>query len=204
MTKTPLFKLLYKHKVRIFTQMNDTTRNTDLVKDSMAIQTCYGCMICELNAEHDCAYCDNHPCFCRGHFVQHLALAHWDIRDAEERACSLARESKYAEHHPCKWHEGDTPIIQDPDPENYLAPGCSNCGTMYPTKECEDTAFGKGCGLEYLDWGEKAFDDVIAGPYVTTSGDLYCFRCGPRMDEEEEQADDEDYYYPYEYDDPLP
>lgn len=73
---------------------------------------------------------------------------------------------------------------------------------MYPTKDCEDTPLGPGCGLEFLDWEDKNFDDVIAGPYVTTSGDLYCQRCGPRMDEEEEEAVDEDYPYDFDYDVP--
>jgi hypothetical protein len=151
-----------------------------------------------MNAEHDCAYCSEHPCFCKGHFVQHLALKHWDIRDAEERACVLMREATFPEGHPCKWHERDTPIIQDPYPDNYMPPGCQNCGAMYPTKECEDTDIGKGCGLEFLDWQSRGFDDVIAGPYVTTSGDLYCTRCGPRTDEEEEDGYEPDYYFDYE------
>lgn len=158
------------------------------------IKECLSCADCEFNAEHDCAWCENKPAFCRGHYVKHLALEHWGIREAEERACNLSRGTIYPEHHPCKWHEGDDPIIQDPNPENYLAPGCQNCGTMYPTKECEQTDFGPGCGLEFLDWEDRSFDDVIAGPYVTSSGDLYCMRCGPRIDEEREELQYEDIY----------
>jgi len=160
------------------------------------IRECLACSICEFNAEHDCSYCEaSRPVFCRAHYVQHLAGSHFGNRDAEERVYSLTRETKFPEGHPCKWHEGDTPILQDPDPEMYVAPGCSNCGTMYPTKDCEDTDIGKGCKLEFLDWEDKGFDDIMAGPYVTTSGDLYCQRCGPRMDEEEDDDVYEDDLY---------
>lgn len=38
-------------------------------------------------------------------------------------------------------------------------------------------------------------DDVTAPAYVTASGDLFCSRCGRRIDEEEEAA------YENEYDD---
>lgn len=92
------------------------------------------------------------------------------------------------ENHPCKWHEGDTPIVQDPDLDLYMAPGCQECGAMYYTKDCA------GCGLEFLDWSDRSFDDVMAGPYASASGDLYCARCGPRHDREAERAEDEENY----------
>lgn len=168
----------------------------------MEINECLSCADCEFNAEFACSYCDARPAFCPKHFVSHLLREHYNDRVAETQAREVARNMKFPEHHPCKWHEGDDPIIQDPNPENYSAPGCQNCGAMYPTKECEDTTLGPGCGLEFLDWQSKGFDDVIAGPYVTSSGDLYCTRCGPRMDEEEEAAIDED--YPYDFDYELP
>lgn len=163
----------------------------------MKISECLSCADCEFHAEFSCSYCEAHPAFCPRHFVSHLLRDHYNNRTAEQQACEVARSMRFPEHHPCKWHEGDDPVIQDPVPENYMAPGCQNCGAMYPTKDCGDTQLGPGCGLEFLDWDNKGFDVVIAGPYVTTSGDLYCTRCGPRMDEEEESAIDEEYAYDY-------
>lgn len=166
----------------------------------MKIDECLSCADCEFNAEHACSYCDARPAFCSKHFVRHLVYEHYNNRAAELQGCEVARAMQFPERHPCKWHEGDDPVIQDPnDPENYMPPGCCNCGAMYPTKDCEDTPLGPGCGLEFLDWGDKSRDDVMAGPYVTASGDLYCMRCGPEMDEREEQECENENYYEFDY-----
>lgn len=166
----------------------------------MKIDECLSCSECEFNAEHVCAYCESRPTFCPKHFVRHLVYEHYNNRNAELQGCEVARAMRFPEHHPCKWHEGDDPIVQDPnDLENYMPPGCCNCGAMYPTKDCKDTLLGLGCGLEFLDWSDKSRDDVMAGPYVTASGDLYCMRCGPEMDEREEQEYEDEGYYEFDY-----
>lgn len=159
------------------------------------VNECLSCADCEFNAEFSCSYCDERPAFCPKHFVSHLLREHYNDRQAETQACEVARNMRFPENHPCKWHERDDPVIQDPNPENHMPPGCQNCGSMYPTKDCEGTALGPGCGLEFIDWGDRNFDDVIAGPYVTSSGDLYCMRCGPQMDAEEEESEYEEYDY---------
>lgn len=82
----------------------------------------------------------------------------------------------------CEWHEGDYAI----DMESDGPPGCQNCGNMYKVKDCE------GCGATFIDWNSKGYDDVISAPYVTMSGDLYCARCGPDVDEDDEDMTDEE------------
>lgn len=77
----------------------------------------------------------------------------------------------------CAWHRGATAESMDPEP------GCQNCGITLSTRECT------GCRKSFLDFADRATDDVIARPYVTTSGDLYCASCGREMDRAEEQAD---------------
>jgi hypothetical protein len=58
---------------------------------------------------------------------------------------------------------------------------CQDCGRMI----CWDHESGTG-------------DDVITRPYVTASGDVYCVRCGSRMDQEEDDAiNEEGGYDPY-------
>jgi hypothetical protein len=79
--------------------------------------------------------------------------------------------------HPCDWHKDETPIEDDD------TPGCCGCGRMYHTRVCE------GCGSEFMEWEAKGGDDVCAGPYVTTSGDLYCTYCGPGHDRAQEEAE---------------
>jgi DNA-directed RNA polymerase subunit RPC12/RpoP len=83
----------------------------------------------------------------------------------------------------CKWHKSEKPI------EDGETVGCPNCGTMLSTKDCE------GCGKEFLDWEDRSFDDIIAGPYATASGDLACMRCGPRDDGRREEAEDQEAVY---------
>jgi len=79
---------------------------------------------------------------------------------------------------PCSWHRGDQPVDE--------GVGCqSGCG-MYAVDDC------RGCGLTFLDWSVRGHDDVIVGPYATTSGDLHCTKCGPRLDREAEEAIDDD------------
>ncbi len=82
----------------------------------------------------------------------------------------------------CGWHKKEKPI-KDGD-----TPGCCGCGAVYATRSCEK------CGETFLDWKAKGYDDVIAGPCVTTSGDLYCTRCGPRHDRAQEEADEDAFF----------
>lgn len=83
----------------------------------------------------------------------------------------------------CEWHKDDQPVL--------VGIGCEYCGTMYSTKTCE------GCKREFLDWEDRSFDDMIAGPYVSESGDLMCVRCGPHNDREREEAAEDEYDYGY-------
>lgn len=86
----------------------------------------------------------------------------------------------------CDWHKDGQPV-----PVNI---GCEYCSTMLETKDCA------GCDQTFLDWEAKGYDDIIAAPYVSTSGDLMCARCGPRNDRDEEESEDE-----YQFEDyPLP
>lgn len=86
----------------------------------------------------------------------------------------------------CGWHKDEEPVQP--------GIGCEYCSTMLSTKTCE------GCDLEFLDWEDKSFDDIIAGPYVSLSGDLMCMRCGPSNDSEREQAAEDEYEYDFDYD----
>lgn len=157
------------------------------------IRECFACTECELNVERGCNYddCDDKdPRYCLRHFISHLAGAHPQNHIAQEEARKLVAARKYPEGYPCKWHEGDEPTeIEDESVDNYFPPGCSYCGTMLSTKTCEN------CAMEFLDWSDKSFDDVIAGPYVSTSGDLMCMRCGPAHDHEAEEAEAEEWDY---------
>lgn len=76
----------------------------------------------------------------------------------------------------CRWHDHDRPLVDDEQP------GCSNCGSAYHTTMCPV------CENYFIDWKSKGFDDVFAAPYVTSSGDLYCVKCGPGRDRAEEEA----------------
>lgn len=76
----------------------------------------------------------------------------------------------------CDWHKDDEPINETEH--------CQYCSRMLDSKTCE------GCGQEFLDWSSTAFDDIIAGPCATNSGDLACIACVGRLNRDEE--DDED------------
>lgn len=90
----------------------------------------------------------------------------------------------------CKWHEGHEGRQVGPDDDPHE--GCSNCGRLIETKDCE------GCGLTFLDWNAEGFDDVLSRPAVTPSGDLVCVPCARRAEaEEEREEDDYDDYDPY-------
>ena len=52
--------------------------------------------------------------------------------------------------------------------EQEIQTGCQDCGRMI----CKDMERG---------------DDIISPPYVTASGDLFCFRCGPDYDRDDEE-----------------
>jgi len=66
---------------------------------------------------------------------------------------------------------------------------------MLSTKDCEN------CGRTFIDWDDRTADDVIAGPYVLSSGDLMCMSCGPQNDRERERAAEGEYAYPGDYGD---
>jgi hypothetical protein len=83
----------------------------------------------------------------------------------------------------CKWHEGEEMLAIDQD-----GIGCPECGRMIATQICE------GCHNEYLDWLHKGWDDIIAGPAVTSSGDFCCTHCLPRIEREMEEQEEEDTY----------
>lgn len=81
----------------------------------------------------------------------------------------------------CKWHGSDIPV------DDEFSCGCQNGCGMYAVKECE------GCGKTFLDWSYKGWDDVVVGPYATSSGDLYCTRCGPAHERAQEEWDQQDH-----------
>jgi hypothetical protein len=96
----------------------------------------------------------------------------------------------------CAWHEGAEGRKVGPDDDPHE--GCQNCGKLIETKDCA------GCGLTFLDFSIKDFDDVISGPFVTSDGDLMCIPCGRHHEqavrdaEDAESARDGDWheYYP--------
>lgn len=107
----------------------------------------------------------------------------FEASDYENTLCSrcghLQREHGLAS---CLWHRREKPI-QEND-----STGCCGCGAMYVTRDCEN------CGKTFLDWNARGYDDVVAGPYVTCSGDLYCTRCGPRRDRAEEEREADEFF----------
>ncbi len=88
----------------------------------------------------------------------------------------------------CKWHEG-----MSPENWNDSLPSCSECGCLLDTKLCPR------CGNDFLDFAGNHFDDVMASPSVTSSGDLACCRCAERMEQEDEEGGYND-QLEYEYD----
>lgn len=99
-----------------------------------------------------------------------------------------AREAiDYLKYQSCAWHKDE----QDVHPSI----GCEYCGTMLSTRDC------KNCRRTFLDWDDSSFDDVVAGPFCTSSGDLACWRCGPEQERQRERAEDEDAVYCGDYDD---
>lgn len=99
----------------------------------------------------------------------------------------------------CAWHEGREGRRVDPNDQNDSPyEGCTDCCRLLETKDCE------GCGLTFLDWSVKDFDDVLSGPFATSDGDIFCIPCGRshesalRAAEEAESARDGDWqeYYP--------
>ncbi len=63
---------------------------------------------------------------------------------------------------------------------------------------CENDEFGMqscpDCG-KLICFDTKSGDDIIRPAYVTSSGDLYCDRCGSRHDRAEEEEYDDDSNY---------
>ena len=80
----------------------------------------------------------------------------------------------------CKWHEKEEPI------EEGETVGCPECGRMIATKICE------ACGNEFLDWSWRIWDDIMAGPAATSSGDFCCTYCLPHIEAARERQEDED------------
>lgn len=97
----------------------------------------------------------------------------------------------------CEWHENESPLSPDE------VAGCPECGRMIATKTCE------GCGEEFYDWDHRGFDDILAGPACTSSGDFCCTYCLPHIERERERAEEEDAEwdpeaeYPYDWDEPV-
>lgn len=86
----------------------------------------------------------------------------------------------------CQWHKGDTPVSYDPAPDSSVAYAyCPECGCMLDTKDC------LRCGMSFLDFSAQGFDDIMAAPCVTNSGDMTCVRCCTRSNEEEERDEAE-------------
>lgn len=82
----------------------------------------------------------------------------------------------------CKWHKGEYPMTYDPGPDTSIAQAyCPECGCMLDTKTCER------CGIGFLNWEAKGFDDIMAAPSVTESGDLMCVCCCKRWQEDEDE-----------------
>jgi hypothetical protein len=79
----------------------------------------------------------------------------------------------------CQWHAGDIPVEIDD------TPSCPNCQRLLATKLCS------ACGEEFLDWGHLDYDDVLAGPVASSSGDLSCTGCIGQVERELERAEDE-------------
>ena len=100
------------------------------------------------------------------------------LRERLEEAGHVMDERKAS----CLWHKKENPIKENEPP------GCCGCGAMYATRDCEN------CGKTFLDWNARGYDDVVAGPYVTTSGDMYCTRCGPRRDRAEEEREADEFF----------
>ena len=86
----------------------------------------------------------------------------------------------------CEWHKGEYAV--------FIGIGCDYCSSLLATKTCDN------CKQEFLDWDDKSFDDIIAGPYVSASGDLMCMKCGPYHDREAELINAAEDYDEPEYD----
>lgn len=81
----------------------------------------------------------------------------------------------------CKWHRGDEAVDWEESP-----PSCPECGCLIHTKEC------RRCGLDFMDWRSTSWDDVMAAPGFTSSGDFMCIRCAERHEEAEQESYDEE------------
>lgn len=69
---------------------------------------------------------------------------------------------------------------------------------------CDESEDGivscQDCGRTICFDNEPSNIDVVDRAYVTSSGDLFCRRCGSQHDRsEEDEYDDYDDYYPYPY-----
>lgn len=80
----------------------------------------------------------------------------------------------------CKWHEGMEVVDWNGSPAS-----CPDCGCLLDTKQC------RRCGKDFLDFNSNSFDDVMAAPTVTESGDLVCVRCARNYDNPDDQYDDD-------------
>ena len=87
----------------------------------------------------------------------------------------------------CAWHEGDDPV------ELNDTVSCSNCQRLLATRTCES------CRQEFLDWEHEGYDDVLAGPFASSDGDLCCRGCIGSVERDieraEGEADEGDWWY---------
>jgi hypothetical protein len=87
----------------------------------------------------------------------------------------------------CEGHRHDIPVTEPSEENGYAPIGCPECGHMIATTQCPY------CKLWFIDWGHDTFDDVIAGPNVTSSGDFCCTYCNGF----ESESYDDDFYEDY-------
>src|SRR5436309_545082 len=78
---------------------------------------------------------------------------------------------------PCASHAGD-----EVGPDE--VPGCPECGKMFYTHECWF------CGATVITFGSGPSDDIMADASVSSAGDLMCYDCAVRTEQEELEDDD--------------
>lgn len=100
-------------------------------------------------------------------------------KDADVLWDSLMRARRRQIAAPCEWHRD-----WEPDDDG---PSCQDCGRLLAISQCE------GCGECFLDFRGQGYDDVVAAPAVTSSGDLVCVRCVRNYDDAEDEGGDYDY-----------
>jgi len=74
----------------------------------------------------------------------------------------------------CRWHKGQEALLIAEDGTGW--PGCPECDRLLETLDCV------GCGGTFLDYGAETCDGVVAAPAASSSGDLCCIACLPRVE----------------------